>query len=345
MLPRDDKDLDDVDCWTAGTTISMPNGDKPIEEVVVGDMVNTPIGPRKVLKSYDSGLSETVKVTLKDGAVLEGTPNHKVMVNNIGLMALKDLKCSSELVKENNSCLSKLIMMESHTQNLQEENIIRQMEPYYRMEEQVFIGKSGSITMDLSQKDSTYITLIMTQIIMQLKTWKSFLHRIMQGFTLKNVGNQEALDRQETNGLKMVEENCYEKTLKRCVTELPKKNLRALIVNVLLQQNTMGENIVLSVQKSENQKVINQKHVLFAVVNSFIKNIQQKKSKHAVQNVVGSLGRKKVYNLTIEQAGLFYANGVLSSNTDSEDHIADETRYYLRSLSNRSSSFTTTGNY
>ena len=37
--------------------------------------------------------------------------------------------------------------------------------------------------------------------------------------------------------------------------------------------------------------------------------------------------RTPVYNLTVEGSHLFYAAGVLSSNTDGEDHAADETRY------------------
>lgn len=36
--------------------------------------------------------------------------------------------------------------------------------------------------------------------------------------------------------------------------------------------------------------------------------------------VVGCSERKPVYNLTVDEARLFYANGVLSSNTASEDH-------------------------
>jgi hypothetical protein len=35
----------------------------------------------------------------------------------------------------------------------------------------------------------------------------------------------------------------------------------------------------------------------------------------------------QVFNLTVEEAHLFYANGVLSSNTNMEDHAADSARY------------------
>jgi hypothetical protein len=38
-------------------------------------------------------------------------------------------------------------------------------------------------------------------------------------------------------------------------------------------------------------------------------------------------GKTPVYNLTVDDAHLFYANGVLSSNTDMEDHAPDSCRY------------------
>jgi hypothetical protein len=48
--------------------------------------------------------------------------------------------------------------------------------------------------------------------------------------------------------------------------------------------------------------------------------------------VVGrSAERTPVYNLTVDEAHLFYANGVLSSNTDGEDHAADSCRYAMMS--------------
>ena len=39
-------------------------------------------------------------------------------------------------------------------------------------------------------------------------------------------------------------------------------------------------------------------------------------------------GNAPVYNLTVEGAGLYYANGILVSNTDGEDHSSDAVRYF-----------------
>ncbi|HEX4571252.1 MAG TPA: hypothetical protein VH184_12545, partial [Dongiaceae bacterium] len=40
-----------------------------------------------------------------------------------------------------------------------------------------------------------------------------------------------------------------------------------------------------------------------------------------------SVVRRPTFNLTVADAHLFYANGVLSSNTAGEDHAADAVRY------------------
>jgi hypothetical protein len=56
----------------------------------------------------------------------------------------------------------------------------------------------------------------------------------------------------------------------------------------------------------------------------------QRRKKSAPVHIV-AVGRsaelKPVYNLTVADAHLFYVEGVLSSNTDSEDHAPDEIRY------------------
>jgi hypothetical protein len=92
-MQHDDARPEDIDCWVAGTMVATPDGDRPIETIVAGDVVDTPIGPRHVLRSYLSGAAETVRVTLSDGRVLEGTPRHKIMIRGVGLVSLSDMEC------------------------------------------------------------------------------------------------------------------------------------------------------------------------------------------------------------------------------------------------------------
>jgi hypothetical protein len=106
-IQYDEDNVEDVDCWVAGTLVATPNGSKPIELISVGEIVNTPIGPRIVEASYVSGKSKTVRVTLENGKILEGTPEHKIFVCGKGLVPLEQLQPDTFVTEEENQCLQK----------------------------------------------------------------------------------------------------------------------------------------------------------------------------------------------------------------------------------------------
>ena len=54
-LQHDASRAEDVDCWVAGTMVSTPDGPRAIETIEPCDLVDTPLGPRPVLRSYLSG--------------------------------------------------------------------------------------------------------------------------------------------------------------------------------------------------------------------------------------------------------------------------------------------------
>lgn len=220
-LPRDERDLDDVDCFVAGTMVETPDGLRPIESFGVGDLVSTPIGARHVLKSYLSGMSKTVRVELSNGGVIEGTPDHKIYVDGVGLVPLLDLGVGYEL---------------SHR----------------------FLGEE-------------------------------FDDRLLR--------------------------------------EL---NIREEIVSSLVEGSE------LEFAKKEKSPLIGKE---------FWSNCPYRTDPLSVVSKVESNTSKRVYNLTIEQAGLFVVAGVLCSNTDAEDHVGDEVRYRVRSVGTGISSGTTTGMY
>jgi hypothetical protein len=79
MIPRDEDDPDDVDtnsidhCFIAGTMIRTPDGERPIEDLRTGDMVETRFGAFPII---DTHVTENQKVITNSG--LTGTPGHKV---------------------------------------------------------------------------------------------------------------------------------------------------------------------------------------------------------------------------------------------------------------------------
>ena len=93
VLQHDETKSEDLDCWIAGTMVATPSGDMPIESIKVGDLVETPLGPRPILRSYLSGAGGTTWILLSDGRYLQGTSHHKIYIEGKGLMRLDQLLC------------------------------------------------------------------------------------------------------------------------------------------------------------------------------------------------------------------------------------------------------------
>lgn len=82
---------DEVDCLVAGTQILMADGtQQPIEHVQVGQYVHTPVGPRRVLAAAPTGWLPTYRMQ-SGRTTLEGTANHPIATTR-GWITLTDLK-------------------------------------------------------------------------------------------------------------------------------------------------------------------------------------------------------------------------------------------------------------
>ena len=69
-------------CLIAGTMVATERGDIPIEQVKAGDKVWTRQGLRRVLRAWRSGTNRDVsKATFSDGRTLTATPNHEIYSN------------------------------------------------------------------------------------------------------------------------------------------------------------------------------------------------------------------------------------------------------------------------
>ncbi|GAP37381.1 hypothetical protein ISF6_3236 [Piscinibacter sakaiensis] len=63
-------------CFVAGTPISTPRGVVPIEVLRIGDLVNTPVGPRRVVANMSREVPALVDVEITTGTALRCTPDH-----------------------------------------------------------------------------------------------------------------------------------------------------------------------------------------------------------------------------------------------------------------------------
>jgi intein/homing endonuclease len=72
--------MDSYQCMAAGTMVNTRRGLIPIEEVRVGDTVQSRIGPRAVQKTWSFGRKPTLRITTDDGDEIEGTDKHRIEV-------------------------------------------------------------------------------------------------------------------------------------------------------------------------------------------------------------------------------------------------------------------------
>ena len=115
----------------------------------------------------------------------------------------------------------------------------------------------------------------------------------------------------------------------RCEREHRPENLRALIVQRLLLRDRQFPAAALG-----NVPPLTSSRETLGRAKS-AENPSHGRRPHTEQrgpvviNVAGNSGEKDVYNITVESAHLFYANGVLVTNTEMEDHCGDDVRYRI----------------
>ena len=68
------------DCFRAGTMVSTPDGDVPIEKLSAGDLVMTGSGPREVTQAFANPEADLHRLTLSDGSSVTLTPGQEVKI-------------------------------------------------------------------------------------------------------------------------------------------------------------------------------------------------------------------------------------------------------------------------
>jgi len=77
LAKRPDINLVIVDeCFVAGTKVSTPSGERCIDTLETGDLVETSWGPKKITYVFKKLASKLVKITFEDGTYVECTPEH-----------------------------------------------------------------------------------------------------------------------------------------------------------------------------------------------------------------------------------------------------------------------------
>ena len=303
--------------------IATSEGESPIEQVKAGDWVNTPLGRRRVLRSHASGMAQICRVEFNNGTSLSGTPNHQIFIAGQGMISLATLKRQT-IVK---TC-QKLKSTESeNTPDTTGGVITNRGEGVSR-----FTAKRGLTPTDQFRTASMFTiwTMILTTILWQI--FASWMDASTRNITQRKGKKTAPCKLHKLLGrllLKVVKPSAS--TVRRCERIHPSGNWRALIVASLLKQDTLARNAALKNVPKNAGRWPTHKPVSSAETSSTRHPmLAENQGELVVTNVVGNCGEAMVYNLTVEGAHLYYANGVLSSNTDAPDHGWDAVRYGLQ---------------
>jgi len=326
---------EDVDCFVAGTMVGTIVGPQAIESLVVGDVVHTPVGARRVTHAYLSGTSATVRVHLANGTTLEGTPHHRVFVEGMGLIPLRDLFPGLTLTAktipfptwERSSSTTEPAITDPPVNC----TTILTVADSPRGQ-QASIGKSGWTTTALFRPAAVSTTGITIPTITDLRIWNWWKQQHMPPIISTSDWHAVLSVNNWLNGEPANPAGGrFAPTLEKCLRDDLSENWRALIVESLLPPGiramyTAHGNVLRSPRWLR----------IAASVRSAVARFHGRKHAPdppalAVTSVVGCSARKPVYNITVEQAHLFYANGVLCTNTNAEDHFFDATKYFLMS--------------
>lgn len=283
-------------CFVAGTKIATPYGDKNIEDIKVGDAIITPVGICRCINCGLTGYKKTIK---RFG--LEATPNHKVFYNNsferIDRLTYAD-KCSMLSLKELIKWKYKKILysMESDINLWGRESIIS-LNQIQTKEESVrkdFMWRFGNFIRERKfQRAISFTTKTTTALITTFLTWSAY---------------------HVSNTLK-----CTKKT--EC-SGINLKNVKNILKKLDIW-HLIGINHQKDLNGTEKMQKNNKNHLAQKFVIGVKKNIQQKDptrdfvQSHVIANMHQSVQEEKaVYNLTVDNAHCYYANGILVSNCD-----------------------------
>jgi hypothetical protein len=176
--------------------------------------------------------------------------------------------------------------------------------------------------MALYRKACTFITGTTIRATMTLITLSLLRRGSMRYYTTASESAQGSSQTTWTNGARV--QKGSEPSVRiwlKLVREALSGNYRAVIVDSILKRSTRPSG---SVQKHARMPLgmpIMSENVQSAGMTSSTKTNAVAAPVRIV--AVGSSERQPVYRLRVEQAHLYYANGILVTNTDGEDHLFD----------------------
>jgi intein/homing endonuclease len=340
-------------CVTGSTLICTDKGEVKMEEILVGDVVKTPTGFRKVLNKFQYIVKDLVEIKTSKNKSLLCTGNHKVftdkhldyadtlMYNDVIINNEQD---GYEICQKYIGCLGEKINLGFRDIFL----LMNQKQKFYLMENPIvgmdsiskvaldYIEMFGSTIMEKFQKITTPIILMVTQKTMIYQTYNACINSTIFHLMPKEINGSEAMEiknsfeklmiRQKNgmlvkrvrNGIQKMERKhgLFENGLQSFVKYVTRK-LKLLIQ---VEKQCVPE-IVKPNKEILKASITNKDFVKYVTQDSSLTNTERKE--HVVSIVpLNYLNARYVYDIEVEHDHCYYANGILVSNSDAFRYLA-----------------------
>jgi hypothetical protein len=318
-------------CLVAGTVIETLSGSKPIELVTLDDYVLTRSGYKHVIFSDITDINRRViKVTTTAGELI-CTPDHKVFIGNRGFIRADALRYNDEVIHIGKSSWNQSNTTEKHIGVIQKARMKRTRlisSAHLLAARSHCTDKFGLIITGIYLKAIISIILTRIQPITIYLISNAFLHwnmpKDISGMQdennskrniLKRSGHLQRLGMQVRQALKNIEKSALWRIKNLCQFQscasavqtcfFPER-LGMLISSVQTNASLHGEEDKDSTMRCGNANAVN---------SSLVTNTVNPRTVRGRVLIITDAGiADKVYDLTVEDAHEFFANGILVHN-------------------------------
>lgn len=320
-------------CFAAGTRISTPDGLRAIETLREGDYVLTPAGARRVLAAGCTGVKQTLRATFSNGAAFVATANHPVFVHGKGFVTLDTLQYVDILHSVSSNwgvkwLLSTLFKSSTARSIIVNRPGITKHSTTRQWVRDICTVMFGPSTTGLSQAGGTCTTSMGTERTTALRTSNACANTNTQSTTWRNgptVGGSTLFPRPVTrpqHGTSLKKDaSGTETTLWRAVLALlSPKSAFAYIAGkpTVAEKAGPNEGFALCLAKEWPVKRLVLTTLMFVVksaerASAAISTRQERRALKLVA-IAPSASPEPVYNLTVSEQEMYYAEGVLVHN-------------------------------
>lgn len=324
---------DYLDCFVGSTLVETYDGAKAISDIVPGDMVRTSTGWSAVTDQWSKGVADVVEYTFDDGTTITCTPDHLFYVQGIGWTAIRDV-----YLHKHPTCSLRPLSIEGYpTESTQSRSITTATNDTEGTHE-AYTDKCGLMPMGQSQKDGKSTTSTMIVRTIALKTWQLLSGWLMRVCMAKNdrrktpTGSRGLRQKEgstprhgtqvnkASHGIRSTQSGSTSETsssvsaIAQCAgLHSPRKLQGSDFAATIASQSIEGKRVLIQSKEAATSVALDftptstHRHVTVPC--------------HAADSHTGPrvksakpMGRQMVYDITVEGASEFYANGILVHN-------------------------------